>query len=196
MFGTDAITSVGLDIEVERLHGLLLMASSATDSGEVITHSSDETSVDAPPLGSVIEQEFKQVIPSGASERFERGFESAWDDVVAEMLRRYGSPWLSVFESYQLSGRVPPHLAAATLEALGQVDDGPTRTARRRLFERELRARLPEVRDAAAQALATLGDPAAAVLLSRAAVSEPMPLLRGYFVKVARDLEQRAPEIP
>jgi len=191
----DATTASDLDAQVQYLHELLLRAGTEATHDDAPPPSNQATSANAPPLGSLIEAELRSLIPVGVAERFERGFVSAWDDTVAAMVRRYGNAWLSVFDDYNASGRIPHHLAAATVEALGLLDDGPTHGARLQLFKSNLRARLPELRDAAGQALFSLGDPAGADSLTRAAVSEPISLLRQYFLKVARDLKDRAPEM-
>jgi hypothetical protein len=140
-------------------------------------------------VGAFEVKSVERLFAAAREERFEDGLYSKFGRDLERVLDSSGVP--AIFEAEVLihNPLTSPSVAAEALRVLGSWTGSAPTPSRRRVIEGGLTHRSEVVRDAAAVALAALGDKAAVSALVVACQIEAMPGLRSDMQHVINELE-------
>ena len=167
----------------------------ATD-GTAIPQGDDQIATDSgtvrreprPPDGTLIAR-ISELARVGEEIVFEDGMRNPVADAVESLVDDYGAQAFDALRASYLKGQLSASTTEEVLLWLGHMLDRPTGEARFSMFVFFLTERDLRVKEAAATALAALGDPRAAPFLQREANNPALPPILGdEFATLAEEL--------
>lgn len=138
-----------------------------------------------------LDSRIKFILDSARLEHFENGFQSEFGRQLKALIREdYKAGAVTALSNFILQERLHPEVAAEALKALGEIQDETSHMYRRTLLERSLKCSSPIVRDAAVDAIESLGDKDAVGSLIQAATQEQNTFVRRNLDNVIQELQQ------